>query len=209
MPRTPTPRQPHWPVLPRTARLRWLATVLGCLLAGSAFGLDYETNDVSVRELAVGVQYASVDVDTRVKGNCPGTTAVCTNLSQPWGTFVRGAARRHRRYFYLGWELQVGTLFPTTASGARPWLFAGGMAGGETSASSFAPIRGYAEAGLGAAWANTRLGDSFQMFAEGGVRYRLLTRWRPHWTVSAGIRATSNFALTGVQGNIGLGWAFD
>lgn len=183
--------------------------VLASLAPAAALSLDYETNDVSVRELAVGVQYASVDADTRVKGNCPGTTVVCPNLSQPWGTFVRGAARRHRRYFYLGWELQVGTLFPTTASGARPWLFAGGMAGGETSASSFAPIRGYAEAGLGAAWANTRLGDSFQMFAEGGVRYRLLTRWRPHWTVSAGIRATSNFALTGVQGNIGLGWAFD
>lgn len=175
----------------------------------TAQALDYETNDVSVRELALGVQYASVDVDLRVKGRCPGSTALCRNLSQPFGTFVRGAARRHRQHFYLGWEAQLGTLFPTAVSGARPWLFVGGMAGGETSATSYVPLRGYAEAGLGAAWANTRLGDSLQLFVEGGVRYRVITRWRPHWTVSAGVRATSNFALSGFQGLIGLGWAFD
>lgn len=184
--------------------------LLACLMAASsALALDYETNDVSVRELALGGMYAPVDVDLRVKARCPGSTAVCANVSQPFGAFVRGAARRHRRYFYLGWELQAGVLTPTATSGSRPWIFAGGVAGGETAANSYAPLRGYAEAGLGGAWANTRLGDTMQIFVEGGVRYRIATLLRPHWTLHAGVRGISNFSLFGTQIHVGLGWAFD
>jgi hypothetical protein len=191
------------------------SALLVCLLWGVAgprpvFALDYETNDVSTRELALGGMVASADTDPAFRAKCgPTTKQICDNVVQPFGVFVRGTARRHRRYFYLGSELQVGILLPQSGQTARPWLMWAGVVGGETTPSGYTRLRGYGEAGMGMAFANTKLGDSLQVFAEGGMRYRMQTHTRPHLIAHAGLRVTTNLGLTGMQAQVGLGWAFD
>ena len=189
--------------------------LLVCLLWGVAgprpvFALDYETNDLSTRELAIGGMVAAVDTDPAPRGKCgPTSGQTCDNVVQPFGVFVRGAARRHRRYFYVGSELQVGILLPESGQTARPWLMWAGVVGGETTPSGYTRFRGYAETGIGMAFANTKIGDMLQVFAEGGIRYRLQTHTRPHLTAHAGLRVITNLELTGMQAQVGLGWAFD
>jgi hypothetical protein len=192
-----------------------LLVLLVCLVAETVgsrpvLALDYETNDLSTRELAIGGMIATADTDPAVKTKCgPDGTQTCENIVQPFGIFVRGAARRHRRYFYLGSEVQVGVLLPQSGQTARPWLMWAGVFGGETSPSGYTRLRGYGEAGMGMAFANTKIGDTLQVFAEGGMRYRLQTHTRPHLIAHAGLRVTTNLGLTGMQAQVGLGWAFD
>jgi hypothetical protein len=162
------------------------------LAAGAAIGasqpalaLDYDRNDVRGRELGI-------------------VTLIAPVADNPVGVALRGTARRHMRRLYVGLEAQLGaTLLP------GPWLLLAGAVGAETADDAWQPLRGYAEAGVGALYAHTQVFDVLVFHGEAGVRYQLQSFERPHVLVHLGLRGMYNFTTIGAQVVTGIGWTFD
>lgn len=163
-----------------------LFTALACLgLPAPCHGLDYDRNDVRARELGI-------------------ITMIAPIADQPFGMAVYGSARRHRRFLYMGTELQLGALV-----NGHPWVSAGGIVGVETADDAWARVRGYAEAGTALIFAYTKITDVLGFFGEVGVRYQLRALERPHLQITGGLRGLTNFSHGGVAAQIGLAWTFD
>ncbi len=165
------------------ARLVLLAALVG--LPSLAWAGDYDRNLVAGRELGLYVQR------TAVSGG-------------PVSFLLRGTARRHVRYFYLGTELQLGAT-------SRPGLyFSGGLAAGlETADTAYRPVRGYVEMGVSGQWTHSTLFEAFVFHTETGVRVLLQSNVRPHMYFHIGLRASTNFSTYGVGVATGVGWTFD
>ncbi len=190
---------------------RWLAILTVLLAARSAFARDYDRNDVAEREISIGYGLSPMDVDARPPVFCTDVpTVVCApNIQRATVLMVRGTARKHIRRFYLSVEVELGATLPVGDFPAHPWLGGGGAVGLETSDNGWDVLRGYAEIGVLAAWADTRLAETLAFTSEVGVRYQLLNAERPHLVLNLGLRVMYNFTYFGVMSFAGVGWTFD
>lgn len=181
------------------------------ILPTSAFALDYDRNEVVSRELAFGGMMAPFDVDPRPPVRCTyDKRLICESYdSKPVGFFIRGTARRHRRNFYVGAEMQLGLTLPLDSFGPHPWIGGGGAIGVETADNGWARVRGYSELGVGIYFSNSSITDMLNFFAEVGARYQLRVFDRPHFLLHLGIRGMTSFSEIGLQIAAGVGWTFD
>ncbi len=182
---TPRPRRqtPH-----RAAQRRSVAAAtLVALLLGAldALALDYDRNDVMVREVATMVMAV------------PSDTA-------PIGVMARGVARRQTRNFGVGVEVMAGI-----TTDPRPYLSVAGLAGFESSSNGWDQLRVYGEGGVGVAWVSNNPMDWLQFHVEGGTRILLSTLDRPHLALTSGLRITTSFRHVGWGLQVGLSWSFD
>lgn len=188
-----------------------VASLLLCLLATPAWALDYDRNDVVDRELSVGFGRASVDANLAAPVACADRRAyTCiANESVPSVFVIRGMARRHARFLYVGGGLELGMTLPVDSFPVHPWIGLGGVVGAETANTAWTPLRGYAELGVLAAWANTQISEIANGTLEVGARYQVSDRGRPHLQLAAGIRGMTNLSFIGVMGFLGAVWTFD
>ncbi|MCO4760233.1 MAG: hypothetical protein KC502_01935 [Myxococcales bacterium] len=167
-------------------RLAPLLIALVCMLAPqTGTAKDYDRNDVSAREIGLMIARTSLQ-------------------GGPFATLVRGAARRHTRFFYVGTEVMVGTTFEPTIYGSF-----GVLAGVETAQDSYKKVRGYAEVGASAQWSRSTVFEVLNLHLETGVRLQLHTVSRPHMYTHVGLRVMSSFRTYGVGLVGGMGWTFD
>lgn len=161
--------------------------VAACGLIGwtDVYALDYDRNDVRARELGVVAMIAPL-------------------ARSPAGIAIRGTARRHSRFVYVGTEAQIGV-----QGSPGPWFAASVVVGGETADDAWRPLRGYGEIGTGLVVAWTRLSDLLAFHIEAGARYQVRTYGRPHMELGLGGRVLSNFNHIGVQLTTSVAWRFD
>lgn len=184
-------QQPRpWRTAQRRPLLRALLVALGVSLAitgmsATANALDYDRNDVLVREISAFVMAV------------PSDTA-------PVGAMVRGVARRQTRNFGLGFEVIAGV---TTEP--RPYVSVGGLFGFESSSNAWDRLRVYGEGGVGVAWNSNNPMDWLNFHVEGGTRILLSSMDRPHLSLTSGLRIVSSFRHMGWGLQIGVSWAFD
>ncbi|MBI5611154.1 MAG: hypothetical protein HY902_19935 [Deltaproteobacteria bacterium] len=194
----------------RLARLALPVALLAILLPPStAYALDYDLNDLADRELGIGGALAPTDVDPRGPAKCPTSSAICANVTQPFGTLLRGTARRHRGHLYMSTELLLGLTWPTGSLPAHPWFAVGGAIGAETAADGYARVRGYGEFGADIVWTNSSVFDILHVFTEVGLRLQVQQYGRPHTLLFLGARALSNLDRIGLGIFGGVGFTFD
>ena len=190
---------------------RWLPLIAVFFVAQPALARDYDRNDVAEREIAVGFGLSPVDIDTRAPIYCsdaPSKTCEA-NVQRANVLTVRGTARRHIRHFYMALEAELGATLPAGVLPAHPWLAGGGAVGLESANNAWDAWRGYAEIGVLAIWADTRLAEALAFTGEAGIRFQTSTADRPHTLLSLGLRGMYNFSYVGVMGFAGVGWTFD
>ena len=178
---------------PRTrrprSRLSWLVNVLIALMilgfAANASALDYDRNDVLVREVSALV--LAVPSDTG-----------------PIGVTVRGVARRQTRNFGLGLEVIAGM-----TTDPRPYLGVGAIIGVESSSNGWDRIRVYGEGGVGVAWYSNNPMDLLNFHIEGGTRILMSSLDRPHLALTTGLRIVTSLRHVGWGLQIGMSWSFD
>ncbi|MBP46740.1 MAG: hypothetical protein CMH53_02265 [Myxococcales bacterium] len=166
-------------------RLQLFVLASSMLLCSSVWAGDYERNDVSARELGL------------VSGRFSAGDA-------PFGFTLRGAARRHTRFFYLAVELEAGATL-------RPggYVALGGAVGLETAADAFTRLRGYAQLGVAGQWSHSSLHEVLLFHLEVGARIQLQSNVRPHSYLFVSSRASTNFNDYGAALALGVGWTFD
>jgi len=152
---------------------------------------------------------APTDVDLRSAVKCPAGKTNCDYVTQPFGTLLRGAARRHRGHLYTGTEILLGLTWPTGSLPAHPWLGVGGTLGFETAADGYARVRGYGELGADLVWTNTSVFDVLHVFTEFGLRMQVQQFGRPHTLLFLGARVMSNLQHVGMGLFGGVGFTFD
>ena len=195
-----------------TARvLRFLAILVGVLCAAPAFALDYDRNDIADREISFGMGLTDVDVNTASAGAClADRSRTCyPNFSRPSVFVVRGMARRHTRFLYVGGGMELGLTFPVDTYPVHPWVGLTGVAGVETANTGWERLRGYIEVGALVAWANTQVTEVAKASVEVGVRYQIRDNVRPHMQLMASLRGMTNMSHIGVMGFAGVVWTFD
>lgn len=182
------PRQPSQTAIRgpgRAGLLGWLSALILMLGAGNAVALDYDRNDVLVRELSAVVMAV------------PSDTA-------PIGVMVRGVARRQTRNLGLGVEVLAGV-----STDPRPLVGVGGIVGFESSSNAWDMLRVYGETGVGMMVVSSDPMDWLQFHVEGGARILLSALDRPHLSLTSGLRIVSSFRHFGWGLQVGLSWTFD
>ncbi len=199
---------------PRGATV-WGRAAIGLVLLAAlavpnlAQALDYDLNDLAGREIGIGGALAPTDVDLRAAVKCPAGKTNCDNITQPFGTVLRGTARRHRGHLYMATEALLGLTWPTGSLPAHPWIGVGGALGFETAADGFARVRGYGELGADIVWTNTTVFDVLHVFTEFGLRLQVQQFGRPHTLLFLGARAMTNLDHIGLGMFGGVGFTFD
>ncbi|MCB9738119.1 MAG: hypothetical protein H6747_02550 [Deltaproteobacteria bacterium] len=158
---------------------------LAVLWAAPASARDYERNEVAGR--AVGLLIGALPME-----------------NAPLGVMAQVGARKQSRWLTLGTQLAIGG-----HTGGNIALMAGGFAGLESTATDFAFLRGYCEAGVNLFYAGTRLSDTLTFHVEGGIRWLLIAHSRPHLGLHLGLRVMTNFNHLGWAVPVGLHWTFD